>query len=422
MGFVGKLQINSKIVMSKINKLLKKLGPGLLFAGAAIGVSHLVQSTRAGAEFGMGLLWALILVNIFKYPFFQYGPRYASATGESLLDGYYKLGKGILIAYAIITIATMFTIQTAVTIVTAGLAASLTNGLFSTEVWTIIIIMICSIVLFFGKYKLLDRLIKYVIILLAISTILATLMAFNNNTNEIILSQFLPEITVEIAFLIAFMGWMPAPLDISVWHSLWSLEKQKTNKNFTYKSSLFDFNVGYIGTVILGIAFMSLGYLVMFGGDTSFSTSASLFSNQLIEMYTSSLGEWSYYIIGIAAFTTMLSTTITTLDASPRAMNRTTKLLINKDFKHGYLFWLTILSVGTIFIFFLFSSKMGLLVKIATILSFLTAPFYAIINYILISSEHTPKEYRPSIKLHILSILGIAFLIGFSIWFLVKGI
>ena len=31
---------------------LKKLGPGILFAGAAIGVSHLVQSTKAGADFG----------------------------------------------------------------------------------------------------------------------------------------------------------------------------------------------------------------------------------------------------------------------------------------------------------------------------------------------------------------------------------
>ena len=72
--------------------IISKLGPGLLFAGAAIGVSHLVQSTRAGAEFGWGLIWALILVNIFKYPFFQYGPRYAIATGESLLDGYYKIG------------------------------------------------------------------------------------------------------------------------------------------------------------------------------------------------------------------------------------------------------------------------------------------------------------------------------------------
>ena len=421
-GSVEKLQINSKIVMEKINNILKKLGPGLLFAGAAIGVSHLVQSTRAGAEFGMGLLWALVLVNLFKYPFFQYGPRYATATGESLLDGYNKLGRGILIAYAIITIATMFTIQTAVTIVTAGLASSLTNGLFTTEIWTIIIIAICSVILFFGKYKVLDKLIKYVIILLAISTIIATLIAFNNNTEQIVFSQILPEISTEIAFLIAFMGWMPAPMDISVWHSLWSLEKQKSNKDFNYKSSLFDFNVGYIGTIILGIAFMSLGYLVMFGGENSFSASASSFSNQLIEMYTSSLGNWSYYIIGIAAFTTMLSTTITTLDASPRSMDKTTKLLLNNDFKHGYLIWLAILSIGTIFIFFVFSSKMGLLIKIATILSFLTAPFYAIINYVLISSKNTPKQYRPSTILHILSILGIAFLVGFSVWFLLKGL
>jgi Mn2+/Fe2+ NRAMP family transporter len=49
---------------------LKKLGPGLLFAGAAIGVSHLVYSTRAGADYGWSLIWAFILINIFKYPFF----------------------------------------------------------------------------------------------------------------------------------------------------------------------------------------------------------------------------------------------------------------------------------------------------------------------------------------------------------------
>jgi len=96
---------------------LSKLGPGLLFAGTAIGVSHLVQSTRAGADFGWGLLWALILVNLFKYPFFQYGPRFTVATKKSLLDGYMELGKGYLRAYFFLNIGTMFTIQTAVTIV-----------------------------------------------------------------------------------------------------------------------------------------------------------------------------------------------------------------------------------------------------------------------------------------------------------------
>ena len=76
-----------------LNKL-KQLGPGLLYAGAAIGVSHLVQSTRAGANFGFTLIWVIVIAHFFKYPFFQFGPRYASATGESLLDGYKKMGNG----------------------------------------------------------------------------------------------------------------------------------------------------------------------------------------------------------------------------------------------------------------------------------------------------------------------------------------
>jgi len=397
---------------------LKNLGPGLLFAGAAIGVSHLVQSTRAGADFGLGLIWALLLVNLFKYPFFQFGPRYATATGESLLEGYLKLGKGVLTVYYIISLATIFTIQTAVTIVTAGLASSLFGDFISIKVWTVIILAICLSLLIFGKYKLLDRMIKIIIITLTISTLVAVSMALFNNTNAVSFKQVLPENSLEIAFLIAFMGWMPAPLDIAVWQSLWSIEKNNDTKSYTTKSALFDFNVGYIGTVILGIGFVLLGTLVMFNSGETFSNKAGIFSGQLIKMYTTSLGDWAYIIIGIAAFTTMFSTTLTTLDASPRAMAKTTQLLLKKTTKFNYTFWIAVLTLGTICIFFLLESEMGLLIKIATILSFITAPFYAIINYKLISSKHTPKEWQPSKSLHILSILGIAFLIGFSIWYL----
>jgi len=402
---------------------LKKLGPGLLFAGAAIGVSHLVQSTRAGADFGLGLLWALLLVNLFKYPFFQFGPRYASATGESLLDGYKKMGNGILIAYYVLTFATMFAIQTAVTIVTAGLASSLFGDLgfypdLAIKIWTIIILSICLVLLIVGKYKLLDGLIKIIIVTLTISTIAAVAVALTKSNSPISLAQVLPKETLEIGFLIAFMGWMPAPLDISIWHSLWAVEKRKDDEEFDSKNALFDFNVGYISTVILGIGFVLLGCLVMFNSGETFSNAAGEFSNQLIDMYTSSLGNWSYIIIGIAAFTTMFSTTLTTLDASPRAMHRTSQLLFKGTFKNGFLFWIFILAIGTVIIFFAFASEMGLLVKIATVLSFLTAPFYAIINYKLISSKYTPEASRPSLFMHILSWLGIVFLIGFSIYYL----
>ena len=146
---------------------IKKLGPGLLFAGAAIGVSHLVQSTRAGADFGWGLLWALLLANLFKYPFFEYGTRYALATGNNLLEGYAKLGKHYLWGYFLLNLATMFTIQTAVTIVTASLASILFGEVLDLVLWSAIITLSCLLILWSGNYRFLDRIIKWIILVLS---------------------------------------------------------------------------------------------------------------------------------------------------------------------------------------------------------------------------------------------------------------
>ncbi len=403
---------------------LNSLGPGLLFAGAAIGVSHLVQSTKAGAEFGFGLLWALLLVHLFKYPFFQFGPRYAAATGETLLDGYKKLGKPVLAAYYIINFATMFTIQAAVTIVTAGLATQL-FGSFGIEndlvIWSVVITIISLCILIIGKYKLLDNLMKFIIVLLTVSTIIALSVAVFSNKESFDFTQIIPSGTIEITFLIAFLGWMPAPLDISIWHSIWTLEKDKTTLQKTPPSqAIFDFNIGYLGTLFLGVCFVMLGAFVMFNSGETFSNKGGVFASQLISLYTKNLGDYSHIFIGVAAFTTMFSTTITTLDASPRAMAKTTDLLFKKKTKLTYWFWILFLAIGTYLILAFFMNDMGFLIKIATILSFLTAPFYAILNYILITGKHTPKEHQPNTALKALSWLGILFLIGFSGWFLIN--
>ena len=84
----------------------------------------------------------------------------------------------------------------------------------------------------------------------------------------------------------------------------------------------------------------------------------------------------------------------------------------------GYTFWLIILSVGTFMIFVFLMSEMGSLVRVATILSFVTAPIYAILNYTLVTSKYMPKENRLNFGMKIYSILGIIFLTFFSIWYL----
>ena len=112
-----------------INKLFSHfiscLGPGLLYAGAAVGVSHLVQSTQAGGMFGFDLIIAIIIIHLIKYPFFEFGPRYTAATGQNILHGYLKLGKWAVWLYLLMTISTMFIVQAAITMVTAGLISNI---------------------------------------------------------------------------------------------------------------------------------------------------------------------------------------------------------------------------------------------------------------------------------------------------------
>ena len=406
---------------------LKQLGPGLLYAGAAIGVSHLVQSTRAGANFGLTLVWVIVVAHFFKYPFFQFGPRYAAATGKSLLTGYQKLGTWALVLFGMLTISTMFVVEAAIISVTAGMAENLFHFGLPVLEWSAIILVVCLLILVFGKYSLLDHLVKLIIIVLSITTIAALVFSFKSLTPaQPLFGEFSWSDKSNIFFLIALMGWMPAPLDISVWHSVWSVAKDRDSKTkTTLKNALLDFNVGFIGTAILACFFIALGAFVVFGKATELSSSAAGFSKQLIEMYTASLGSWSFYLIAIAAFTTMFSTAITCLDAFPRVLRPITKMLWTpKDSKRNnrkiYNTWIIITAVGTLFILTFFLNSMKQLVDVATTLSFVTTPIIACMNYKVIFSADFPKEAKPSKNLKILSQAGLVFLVGFTLFFLLE--
>lgn len=402
-----------------LGAILKSLGPGLLFAGAAVGVSHLVQATKAGAAYGFALLGAVLLALVLKYPFFEFGTRYAMATGNSLIEGYWKQGKGVMAIFIIMTVGTMFTIQAAVTVVTAGLAVNLFGFGLGGWAWSAILLAICSVILLYGKYAILDKFIKFIIILLTISTILAVLSALfgGSNASPKGIETVFAWKKAHIVFLIALMGWMPAPIDISVWSSIWALEKKKINPNSDLKTALFDFNVGYIGTAILAVCFLSLGALVMYGSGEQLSPKGGVFAGQVISLYTSSLGEWAKPIIAIAAFTTMFSTTLTCLDAFSRVLSRTVIVLFPQyEYHHNnklYWFWLGVTVAGALLLLGLLQAQMGLMVQIATVLSFLTAPFLAYINYRLITSQQVPESAKPPQWMLWLSWLGFVFLVGF---------
>ncbi|MFH5832145.1 Nramp family divalent metal transporter [Halalkalibaculum sp. DA384] len=403
----------------------KSLGPGLLMAAAAIGVSHLVQSTRAGATYGFAMVWALLLANIFKYPFLEYGPRYAIATGESLIEGYKRLGNWAIWIFLVFTVGTMFIIQAAVTVVTASLAAELTGLALSPLTWSALLLAICVVLLLSGQYSALDGSVKFIMIILAVSTLVALVVALSQGGQQEV-ADYYPDIWdyAGVSFLIALMGWMPIPIDSAAWHSLWSLERAKqTQYRPRLKESLLDFNIGYIGAAFLALGFLILGALVMYGSGEEYASSGAVFANQLISLYTSSLGEWAYLVIIICAFTTMFSTTLTVTDAYPRVSRRMLEVMMPETFPekdNSRIFRILLVStpVVSLGVLYFLGDQFTLLIDLATTLSFLTAPVLAYINYRLVTGEAMPEWGKPKSWLRWLSWAGMIFLAGFALLYL----
>ena len=406
--------------LPQTSSLLRALGPGLLFAAAAVGVSHLVQSTRAGAEHGLALGGIIILANVMKYPAFRYGAQYAAATGTSLLEGYRKLGPWALWLYGILTLATMFTVQAAVTLVTAGLAIAVFQTTLTVPVVSALLLAICGVLLGVGEYKWLDRVSKGLIAVLTVTTLLATALALPR-IDAPLLPFFTGPAEWTVPTLImtaALVGWMPSAVDVSVWQSLWTLSRGRDQgSRLAVRDVLTDFHIGYVGTTILALCFMIMGAGVMFGSGATFVDSAGGFATQVVSMYASTLGEWMRPVIGAAALAVMFSTTLTVADGFPRALAALRQRIRGPEEPYGdetavqridYAVWLVVIATGGLLIIVLASASLRWLVDLATTLSFLTAPMLSALNHLVMHQPSIPQDVRPSEGMRRFSLICVA--------------
>jgi Mn2+/Fe2+ NRAMP family transporter len=403
-----------------------------MWAAAAIGVSHLVQSTRAGAMAGLGLAGVILLALILKYPFFEYGPRYAAATGMSLVEGYRHIGSWALWLYLFITASTSVVIQAAIILFT-GYLLNFAFGL-SWPIYAMgaVLLLACALVLWIGQFPLLDRVVKLILAALALSTLAAATVAVRGV--EFSTPSLLPEIgvatgAVSFAFILALVGWMPSAIDISVWSSLWTLAKNRTaGARASVADARLDFGIGYVGTGFLAFCFLILGAGVMFGSGAEFSGAGPVFSTQLVQLYASTLGEWMRPIVLVAVLTTMLSTSITVVDGFPRAIERTVvNLRSGHSDEHavpsaGRIYWiaLTALALSTLLVLALFAGNLTSLVDFATIVSFLTAPVLGYLNLKAVTSPEVAPQHRPTRGMLVLSWVGLALLGGTAVVYVVS--
>jgi len=135
-----------------------------------------------------------------------------------------------------------------------------------------------------------------------------------------------------IFFIIALMGWMPMPVDISSWHSLWTVERIKQTKfKPLLKETLFEFRLAYVVTAALALMFLTLGAYIFFGSGEILPNNNSLFAHKVVTLYTETIGSWSNIIISASAFSVMFGTIIAVFDGYSRSLQRITDLLFVKQ-------------------------------------------------------------------------------------------
>lgn len=400
---------------STLKSRLSALGPGILMASAAVGGSHLIASTQSGAIYGWQLAIIIILANLFKYPFFRFGVQYTLDTNKTLLEGYKEKGTIYLFIFFVLNVFSTVINTAAVSLLSAVILSFVVP--LPVPTLSLTVLVVSTAILLFGQYRLLDGLSKFVMICLTLATVLAVAIAASRGAvaPEGYVSES-PWQLGALAFIVALMGWMPAPIEISAINSMWVVAKKRITK-VSYRDGIFDFNVGYIGTALLALVFLALGALVQYGSGVPVEMVGGKYVAQLIGMYAATIGDWARGLIALIAFLCMFGTTLTVIDGYSRSNIESLRILLKKKgTRASYLnIAFVAASVSGALIIFFFNNALGPMLKFAMIASFVTTPVFATLNLLLVlKGEHKVKG-----GLLWLSLIGLLYLTAFTLLFIV---
>lgn len=366
------------------SSLLERYGPGIIMASSCVGGSHIIASTQAGVYYGWQLAGLIVLVNLLKYPFFRLAFDYANRHDKNLLVGYAKRGRGYLMLFFVFNL-----FATIVNVAGGTLLSAVLLGMMVGDVPLPIlngVVMMSFVWLIFGKqYQKLDHLSKFIMLFLTLITLLALVMAIIIAKPVVQSEPPSPWVWSAVPFLVALMGWMPAPMELSVSSSMWVTQKNKLNPAYKHHYR-HDFNVSYIVSVVLALMFMALGAMVNMGQGEPLQ--GGKFVGQFVQMYAQTIGAWTYLPMSFVAFMCIYGTTVVAVDGYSRGNQQALALLRGQVLdevsqERQLRYWTLVAIVGAGVLITLFNGVVGKMLLFAMTASFASAPVFAWLNFSL---------------------------------------
>jgi Mn2+/Fe2+ NRAMP family transporter len=381
-------------------KIRARFGPGLILAAAAVGTSHVIQSTRAGATWGLTLAALIVGICILKYPLFRFAADYAAITGQSLVSGYGRRGRWLVVVMFATSGIEAIAATAGVSLVSASILTWLLGLEINPAVGAVALLIATAGIIGIGRYRLLETLAGSLVVLFSLLTLVVTLTSLPGLLDEgHRLFRPFPLTRDNWSFAVAVSGWMPIGNTAAIMLAAWILAGMRQHPK-PLEAVRFDFNLGYLASAVLAVCFLVIGAALMFGEAAAMPTAAAAYVTSFVSLYTQSIGDWARLPVSLAALAVMYSTLLAIVDGFPRLISEFGAELAPARTRPGlaerlYLPSMALIVLAVTGLLYLFFDAFTTFIDLVTITGFLAAPIVALANQMVMHSAEVPANLRP---------------------------
>ena len=246
-------------------RALAAVGPGIFAIGYTIGTGSVTSMAKAGADYGLGLLWVLALSCLFSGVLMSAYGRFAAVTGETAIHGIVRFmpcGKAVAALVFVGVVMGQYTCLGGIMILTSGAikeAFGLPCGVFPIAC---AIMVVMYAILMVGRYSFFERVLAFFVFLMALTFIVSIFVTWPSaDTLRRAIRPLVPSDGSSLLMLAAFVGTtMAAPTFVTrpllVREKGWGVKDLKVEMRDSAVSATLMFAVsGAIMAVATGVLF-----------------------------------------------------------------------------------------------------------------------------------------------------------------------
>ncbi len=377
--------------------MFKKMGPGVLVAAAFIGPGTVAICTMAGARFGYGLLWAMLLSIVATLVLQEMAARLGVVAQKGLAE---VIREEMAVPWIKVLIIGL--ILAAIVLGNAayeggniggaslGLEAVFGNGY--TRYYPLIVGSIAFVILFFGNYRLLEKVLVSLVLIMSISFVLTALITRPDILGVVRAIVFPKAPEGSILTIIAMVGTTVVPYNLFL-HT--SLVREKWKSSADLKAARQD----TLWSIIIG-GLVSMSIIVAAAAIPSVEISTIMdMAKGLEPLY----GNSAKYFMGVGIFAAGLTSSITAPMAAAYVVNSCFGWNATMKDMRFKIVWMLIIGVGVLFM------SLGIkpmeVIQFAQVANGMLLPIIAVFLLWVVNRKKVMQQFRNSVFQNIMGII-----------------